>query len=353
LAVGQLRLLETDNPLYLPTNTSIRLLITGMDVIHSWAMPAFGIKTDAIPGRLNQTWLTIDKAGTYYGQCSELCGVNHAFMPTHVVAVDPMTFLDDSVYSMMKKVDSSWNDRLFGNFFEGLTPDVSLFGEIEVTAPIDNSVYDLILNETLDPKDNNIQTVNKYLLGDDKRFELINELLKFHCQLSPVELYDLYNQEIYGIVDSSFGWQSLYDFMLFHPTSYEAQNFRLACLKLNYVEKYDTFMAQSYAIELDHYSTSPVRFAWSELESEGLYEEYLKYYPDSLEAKLFFNKIATWEDLYVYFDIMSKPKTQEGILEFEKILGSRSLKRCRKLTEMNLVSFENCLHNGYKFKNEL
>ena len=66
-------------------------------------------------------------------------------------------------------------------------------------------------------------------------------------------------QEIYGIVDSSFGWQSLYDFMLFHPTSYEAQNFRLSCLKLGYIEKYDNFIDQSRAIELDHYNSSAVR----------------------------------------------------------------------------------------------
>ena len=112
-----------------------------MDVIHSWAVPAFGVKTDAIPGRLNQTWLTIDKPGTYYGQCSELCGVNHAFMPTHVIVSWSFNFFNDTLYSMVNKVDSSWISKIFGNFFGPLIPDISLFGEINITPPIDSSVY--------------------------------------------------------------------------------------------------------------------------------------------------------------------------------------------------------------------
>jgi cytochrome c oxidase subunit 2 len=78
---GALRLLEVDNRLVLPTNTHIRLLVTSADVIHSWAVPSFGIKVDATPGRLSQASLFIKRAGSYYGQCSEICGVNHAFMP--------------------------------------------------------------------------------------------------------------------------------------------------------------------------------------------------------------------------------------------------------------------------------
>jgi cytochrome c oxidase subunit 1 len=125
LVLGQLRLLETDNPLILPVNTSIRLLITGMDVIHSWAVPAFGVKTDAIPGRLNQTWLNIYKSGTYYGQCSELCGVNHGFMPTHVIAVPPSAFFDISLFDMFDKMDSSLISNLSQSFIDsgGLTDE--------------------------------------------------------------------------------------------------------------------------------------------------------------------------------------------------------------------------------------
>jgi cytochrome c oxidase subunit 1 len=85
LVIGELRLLEVDRCLFLPTHTQIRLNFTGADVIHSWAVPTFGIKTDCIPGRLNQTPLFITRKVTAYGQCSELCGINHGFMPISVV----------------------------------------------------------------------------------------------------------------------------------------------------------------------------------------------------------------------------------------------------------------------------
>lgn len=87
-----LRLLEVDTPLVLPTNVNSKLVITSKDVIHSFAVPALGIKMDAVPGRLNQVTAHIFKSGVYYGQCSELCGVNHAFMPIVINAVDFTTF---------------------------------------------------------------------------------------------------------------------------------------------------------------------------------------------------------------------------------------------------------------------
>jgi cytochrome c oxidase subunit 2 len=78
---GGFRLLETDNRVTLPINTHIRLLITAADVLHSWAVPSFGIKVDACPGRLSQASVFLKRVGVYYGQCSEICGVNHGFMP--------------------------------------------------------------------------------------------------------------------------------------------------------------------------------------------------------------------------------------------------------------------------------
>lgn len=87
LAEGSYRLLEVDNRVVLPVNTHIRLIITAADVIHSWAVPSLGVKCDAIPGRLNGVPLFIKREGVYYGQCSELCGANHAFMPIVVEAV--------------------------------------------------------------------------------------------------------------------------------------------------------------------------------------------------------------------------------------------------------------------------
>lgn len=93
LPLGGLRLLEVDNRLVLPIKTHIRLLITSADVIHSWAVPSLGIKVDAIPGRLNQTGLYIKRPGVFYGQCSELCGVNHGFMPIVVEGVENDVFI--------------------------------------------------------------------------------------------------------------------------------------------------------------------------------------------------------------------------------------------------------------------
>jgi len=83
----QPRLLTTANPVVLPIGTTVRVITTATDVIHAWAVPAFGVKVDSVPGRLNELWFKIDRIGTYYGQCSELCGVNHGFMPIQVEAV--------------------------------------------------------------------------------------------------------------------------------------------------------------------------------------------------------------------------------------------------------------------------
>ena len=87
LKPNMVRLLEVDNHVVLPVGTTIRVITTAQDVIHSWAVPAFGVKVDSVPGRLNELWFKIDRVGTYYGQCSELCGVNHGFMPIQVEAV--------------------------------------------------------------------------------------------------------------------------------------------------------------------------------------------------------------------------------------------------------------------------
>jgi len=84
LGAGQPRLFAVDNPVVVPRGQVIRVQVTADDVIHDWAVPAFGLKMDAIPGRLNETWFKADKAGTYYGMCSELCGVRHAYMPIEV-----------------------------------------------------------------------------------------------------------------------------------------------------------------------------------------------------------------------------------------------------------------------------
>jgi len=92
LKPGQLRLLTTDNALVVPVDTMIEVQITSTDVIHAWAMPSFGVKTDGVPGKLNDTWFKVEQPGVYYGQCSELCGNGHGFMPIMVQAVSKADF---------------------------------------------------------------------------------------------------------------------------------------------------------------------------------------------------------------------------------------------------------------------
>lgn len=79
--LGEKRLLEVDNRLFMPYNTLIRLLVSSLDVIHAWSIPSMGLKVDAVPGRVNQLNLFRDKPGVFYGQCSEICGANHSFIP--------------------------------------------------------------------------------------------------------------------------------------------------------------------------------------------------------------------------------------------------------------------------------
>jgi cytochrome c oxidase subunit II len=92
LKPGQPRLLSVDNELVVPVNKVVRVQVTGFDVIHAFAVPSFGVKIDAIPGRLNETWFKATKEGWYYGQCSELCGKDHAFMPIAVHVVSDAEF---------------------------------------------------------------------------------------------------------------------------------------------------------------------------------------------------------------------------------------------------------------------
>lgn len=87
LKPGQKRLLEVDNPLVVPTGANVRVLISGTDVMHSWFIPSFGVQFYAMPGRTNETWFRVERPGSYYGECNQICGVNHAFMPIKVVAV--------------------------------------------------------------------------------------------------------------------------------------------------------------------------------------------------------------------------------------------------------------------------
>ena len=102
-AEGYLRLLEVDNRVVLPVNTHIRIIVTAADVLHCWGIPSLAMKVDACPGRLNQTSMFIKREGTFYGQCSEICGVNHGFMPIVVEGVS----MDNYVSWISNKLESS------------------------------------------------------------------------------------------------------------------------------------------------------------------------------------------------------------------------------------------------------
>ena len=102
LLPGEPRLLAVDNPIVVPVNKVVRVQITGADVIHAFAMPAFGVKMDAVPGRLNETWFKATEEGIYYGQCSELCGKYHGFMPIEIRVVSDAEYQEWLAYAKEK-----------------------------------------------------------------------------------------------------------------------------------------------------------------------------------------------------------------------------------------------------------
>lgn len=94
LQIGEYRLLEVDNRIALPINLETRVLVSAADVIHAWSVPSLGVKVDAVPGRLNQLGFTITIPGIYYGQCSEICGANHSFIPISIEAINLPSFIN-------------------------------------------------------------------------------------------------------------------------------------------------------------------------------------------------------------------------------------------------------------------
>ena len=106
---GEPRLLGVDNVVVVPVNKVVRVITNGADVIHSWAVPQFGVKMDAVPGRLNATWFKAERVGTYYGECSELCGARHAFMPIEVKVVSEADFETWAAAAKKKFADNDVN----------------------------------------------------------------------------------------------------------------------------------------------------------------------------------------------------------------------------------------------------
>lgn len=128
LVVGTPRLLEVDNPLVLPVKTHIDVLVTANDVIHCWTVPSFGIKMDAVPGRLNHANVFIERTGVFYGQCSEICGVNHGFMPIKIIAVNFEEYNDYLAKAIGLGLYDQWNERVIpsGHFYDIYTNEEPL-----------------------------------------------------------------------------------------------------------------------------------------------------------------------------------------------------------------------------------
>ena len=115
LKENQPRLLAVDNAVYVPVNKVVKVMITANDVLHAWALPSFGVKRDAIPGRINETWFKADRTGTFYGQCSELCGIKHAFMPitVNVVSEDEYNkWLEEAKVKLKKAIEEQDADKI-------------------------------------------------------------------------------------------------------------------------------------------------------------------------------------------------------------------------------------------------
>ncbi len=107
---NQPRLLTVDNEVFVPVNKVVKVMITANDVLHAWALPSFGVKRDAVPGRINETWFKAERTGTFYGQCSELCGIKHAFMP---ITVNVVT--DEEYEEWLKKAKIEFAKEGFEN----------------------------------------------------------------------------------------------------------------------------------------------------------------------------------------------------------------------------------------------
>ncbi|MGB7405550.1 MAG: cytochrome c oxidase subunit II [Pacificimonas sp.] len=160
-ANGEPRLLATDNRVVVPVNSTVKVLVTSADVLHSWAMPAFWVKMDAVPGKINETWFNAERTGVFYGQCSELCGTQHGFMPIAVEVVERDQYAawvarrqDDAGIDPADLVETAGaediaTDDVDLTTLEGVMPDgdlqeadapIAADGDIANTAPVDGTV---------------------------------------------------------------------------------------------------------------------------------------------------------------------------------------------------------------------
>ena len=157
---GQLRLLEVDNRMVVPIDTHIRFIVTGADVIHDFAVPSLGLKIDAIPGRLNQTSVLIEREGVFYGQCSEICGVYHGFMPVAIEAVTPEKYL-------------AWIDSQASPLFNSVQTDMigtSGYFSNYITSTFDDANNNSTSSIYIPWSDTNMMKASRLMLNDISNF---------------------------------------------------------------------------------------------------------------------------------------------------------------------------------------
>jgi cytochrome c oxidase subunit 2 len=160
--------LAVDYPIVVPLDKTVRVLVTAMDVIHAFALPALGVKKDAVPGRMNQTWFKATKLGTYYGQCSELCGVNHAFMPITLEVVPQNIYDKWLTFAKAGKLDEGnkfIND--YKNTIVQSNQDLPYKTTFEISYKVNNVEVNQIVQENI--FQSNDLTVNNKNLKQDKQ----------------------------------------------------------------------------------------------------------------------------------------------------------------------------------------
>lgn len=193
LPEGYLRLLTTDKPLILPASTPVRLLITSKDVIHSWAVPSFGIKMDAVPGRINQVYFYSDVWSINWGQCSELCGINHGFMPIEVHVVPLRVFLDIMEIQVLEVISKPYAlySKILYKYAIKKIEALKVLSEFAASYDYIKHFFDYI--NVVDTSHKNLVIDPWLAIGGWTHQNFDFDLYLFHCQYFKENCIDLYS----------------------------------------------------------------------------------------------------------------------------------------------------------------
>ena len=339
-----------------------------MDVIHSWAVPAFGVKTDAIPGRLNQTWLTVDKVGTFYGQCSELCGVNHAFMPIHVNVVELQEFLTNSIFDMLSQNDSTLLDKMFEsntNFTDLLNINTDLVLDSVSSTNLEQLQAELAipleLLETAFFDQTCAMQLWEFFQNEHTR-EIVTKLPKY-TDLSLKTLLSLFEEELLGGLDvhTTYDWtlEQTVDYMVKNIDTRMAQGYRLYCYEENLQEDWLEVKYRSVMDRIDNYQYTDISEFFRDLIETDLetYLTFLQFFPDSMEFNNLMEIAQNSENYKVAqaAKLTETPTNQKNINQAIQFLDQLiakydSLHTCLLLEQLDLADFQKCRQGAYDWK---